>query len=800
MLRTPLNRASRSAITVALRARTVQRLRCSQADASQPPPTTAWRALTLVDGPSWVAAVPIAVADVAPRARARQLRRRGHVEHALRVAGSAGLRFSRDERDVVECLLALLDAERFTAPRERLAAMMDVLHDARADLRAAAYNVVLTACAREAARLTHNSPANAYVLHIACRMWTQLRRLSSHVHPRSTALMYRICGHCNHLSLARRIRNQTQDPAFAAALGSARSAPSHPSSSELATAAFILCLGMCHKAQEAEQLYFSPHLAHHRTNDRVLSALFRAYVASCAISKAESLIAMFGATFLNVQSCNAFVKQCAQLRLQDTAFAFVNRMASSSTTRFPPPNARTYNLLLRGLSAGTGVEDRHVAADRALLVVNQMQQQNIQPTTVTYNTLIRAFVFRNHTHEALNLYRSMPNPNRITFSHMMQAAANTHDTDLADALLRHLEKVNERPNYSFIKSYLEIVAQTQGIRAAFEETKRLAQRFGNVVVFGDVGSAEAIRMALISACGNVRQLDAAFDALRLQLGGDSRGQLAPLYVSTVLMQVCFMCGEHGRALEVFESLKQAGLKPNFEVYESLIYGLASHVRKTASRETMMEQEHCDGEEERGNAMQTVGAVDGTVMESADVPHSSEWIDLIVHLIGEMHATGVARVSRQAAYVYNTVLAAAAAAGNFDLSLQIFNKMTARNNRSLVYLVRDKTNAKEGVVFGRETEFPAATVGTYNSMMFAAWKCGLPSFSFEAFDLMLADRAAEPNGATLSLLADVALQEGDMKTERLQKLLHVLDKVPILPESVCKKRVRLRQKLLALRWS
>eukprot|EP00178_Gracilaria_changii_P026222 TRINITY_DN806_c0_g1_i12.p1 TRINITY_DN806_c0_g1~~TRINITY_DN806_c0_g1_i12.p1 ORF type:complete len:798 (+),score=147.98 TRINITY_DN806_c0_g1_i12:2420-4813(+) len=755
-----------------------------------------WRTLTLIDGPSWVSAVPASVADM-PRARARQLRMQGDLTAAMRVVRLTGLRFSRDERDVVECLLVLLSSPQFTAPRERLRAMMDVLHDARGDLGVAAYNVVLTACAREAARLTHNSAAKAYVLHTARHMWNQLGRRSSHIHPRSTALMYRICGDCSNLQLARRIRHFTNDPVIPSACPTS----SNPQSSELATAAYILCLGKCNRAQEAEQLYFSPHLANHRTSDRVLTALFRAYVASNAISKAESLIAMYGATFLNVQSCNAFVKQCAQLRLLDTAIAFVERMARSSTTRFPSPNARTYNLLLRGLSAGTGVEDRDVAVDRALLVVEQMKQQNIQPTTVTYNTLIRAFVFRDQTEEALHLYRSMKHPNRITFSHMMQAAANTRDKRLADDLLHHLAQMNERPNYSLIKSYLEIIADVNGIQSAFEETKRLAERFGNVVVFGDVGSAEAIRMALISACGKVRQIEAAFDALQLQLKGDRGGELAPLYVSTVLMQVCFSCGEHGRALEVFESLKEAGLQPNFEVYESLIYGLASYVRKAASQESHVEHEHSSDEasEEEAHIAHVVETLNGTGVEAVREGELKQRMGLIVRLIEEMHADGVARVSREAAYVYNTVLAAAAAVGDFDLSLQIFNRMTTRRNRNVVYLARDEANAEKMHSLSSGLEFPAATVGTYNSMMFAAWKCGVPSFSFEAFDLMLADRAAEPNGATLNLLADIALQEGQLKTEWLQRLLQVLDKVPILPERVCKKRVRLRQKLLALRW-
>ncbi|PXF43485.1 putative pentatricopeptide repeat-containing protein [Gracilariopsis chorda] len=772
-----------------------------------PPPPPRWHAVAVLEAPSSVAVVPATHAP-SPRLRSRQLRLSGNNREAYRVARVSGLQYSRNQHDLVEYLLVLLVSDRFDGPRQRLDAMISALKHAKCDCSAAVYNVVLAACARDAARLGAGSHARSQVvLRTAYHVWTQLTDRFAAVQPRSIALMYRICGDCHNLQLARHIRARTNDPVLANTVAQ----PVPPLSSEHATAAYILCLGKCDRAVEAEQLYFSPHLTHLRANHRVLGALFQAYVASNRISKAESLIAMYGTAFLTVQSCNAFVKHCAQLRLHDTAITFVQRMADSESTAYPPPNARTYNLLLRGLSAGTGVEDRDVAADRALLVVEQMKHQRIHPTTVTYNTLIRAFVFRNQIQQALQLYRRMSTPNRITFSHLMHAAAKTRDIHLAQNLLHHLEQLNERPNYSFMKSYLQLIAQVDGVQAAFEHATRLAERFGHVVVFGDVGSAEAVRMALISACGKVRDVQAAFEALSHNLAGDKGGLLAPLYVSTVLMQVCLACGEPGRALEVFESLKQAGLQPNFEVYESLIYGLASYVRRAAYREWHSAQEGAqrdDGEEELStvpdDGVAEVEGVAGDADTQQQAAQLSQCISLIVQLIGEMHASGVARVSRQAAYVYNTVLAAAAAAGDLNLALQVFNKMTPTNNRNIVYVARSNSGKgdEDGCdgLFEREVEFPAATVGTYNSMMFAAWKCGVPSFSFEAFDMMLSDRSAEPNAATLSLLADVALEEANVDVEWLQKLLQLLDRMPILSDVVCKKRVRLRQKVLALRWS
>lgn len=658
-----------------------------------------------------------------------------------------------------------------------------------------AYNTILLSCAREALHLTQNSSTTKhFILDTATQVWKKLPLISYH----TTALMYKICGRCNQLSLAHQIRSETNDPQIFTSSNSTQPNNSTPE----ATAAYILALGNCRRAGEAEQLYFSHPFQHFRSNPRILSALFQSYIASDLISKAESLIAINGPVFLTVQACNAFVNKCTQLRLQSTALHFVHRMTQSTHSTFPPPNARTYNLLLRGLSSHIDTEDAQFTADRALAILDQMNHQKIQPTTVTCNALIRSFISQQQIDKAMALFHRMQTPNRITFSHLMQAAATTRDVPLAQQLLFELEKAHERPNYSFIKSYLEVVAHANGVKDAFREATSLAKRFGDLVVFGDVGSAEAIRMALMYACGTVGDVDAAFEAFRVPIGDDERGHLAPLYVCTVLMQVCLQCGEHVRALEVFDSLGEAGIKPNFEVYESLIYGLASYVSKMAYKDhelqdSIDEQRAQVGLNDEKNLSIEKHRQGRGQEQLLDV---TQCVAMIVELIREMHANGMARTSRQAAFVYNTVVAAAAAADNLELALQIFNKMTKGQNRDVIYVARKEGEDNRRGIFESEFEFPAATVGTYNSMMYAAWKCGFPVMSFEMFEVMLADRTAEPNGATLSLLTDIGLKEAELGTKWLMVLLRMLDKKTDVSESLGSKRVRLRQKLVALRWS
>lgn len=815
--------------------------------------------MTLEEGKSWVTMLPHrnppkSLSDL--RSRARKLRLSGHVRAAHTLFRNAGAHMSRDSADLLEYLLVLLKTDEFKRPRERLQFMMSTLRESPAYKPKAAYNIMLTACAKEAALVSDNSSVKRDgILKTAHVVWNELLQGGKAPDPKNVALMYRVLGHCKDLDAARRIREHVNDPVLYDKVASRRegqhsgNVPSLKKSTKDATAAYILCLGECGRALEAEQLYFSPRSDHLRTSDRVLRALFLAYVAANRISKAESLIAMHGSTFLSVQSCNAFIKKCASLRMHETALNFTDRMSRSQATGFPQPNARTYNLLLRGLSAGTGAEDRDVAADRALAVVEKMKMQGIRPTTVTYNTLIRSFVLRDQVHEAFDLYRGMEAPNRITFSHLMQGAANIGDLELANTVFASLVKVEERPNYGFCKSYLEVVAKVNGAKAAFSEAKRISKRLGEVLVFDDVSSQEVIRMALISACGKIGNLTAAFDALRLELeqSDTNNGELAPLYVATVLMQVCLECNAPGRALEVFYSLKAANLKPNFEVYESLIFGLCSFVRSEGVQDGLQsggdypEEDgfsghHDEAPRERSNKMgfRVEQSVD---QKSFGSRQNDTWrneatlgdfcrqeaLQVAVEVLCEMHINGQGRAMRQAAYVYNSLIAAAAELGDFELALQVFNKMSVQNNRGVVYFSAShekaewptrligggrSSNRQEGLaalastgIFESGFEFPAATVGTYNSVMDAARRCGEPWFAFEVFEMMQTSRITEPNTATLSLLADVALSESELVgVEGLTQVLKELDHVQILPKEVAKKRVRLRQKLLALRWS
>jgi pentatricopeptide repeat protein len=227
--------------------------------------------------------------------------------------------------------------------------------------------------------------------------------------------------------------------------------------------------------------------------------------------------------------------------------------------------------------------------------------------------------------------------------------------------------------------------------------------------------------------------------------------------------------------------------------------------------------------EREGLSSTLDRGDNTVEnDHVRTRRQSSGVDLALALLCEMHLNGLARTSRHAAYVYNTLIAAAARQGDLDIAAQIFIKMCRHNNPRVVYLhdeIADagmRTPAAEpehrrlpihrrdivGLgIWSSGLSFPVATTGTYNSMIHAARSCDRPDIAFRVFVAMERDRLNEAGQATLSLLADVSLESADVAgLSTLQLLLRKLDEIPILAPELKIKRGSLRKVVVSLRWA
>jgi len=157
--------------------------------------------MIVTEGRSWVAMFPQDVAENLCL-RFRSLRWSGDARAAHQILKNAGVHQSRDEADLIELLLVLLNTDEFTGPRERLSAIVDTLCASPTGRPKAAYNIVPSECTREAARVSDNSHAKRdVILKTALSMWSELTQMTSKPGVRSVALMYRICGDCKHIRL-----------------------------------------------------------------------------------------------------------------------------------------------------------------------------------------------------------------------------------------------------------------------------------------------------------------------------------------------------------------------------------------------------------------------------------------------------------------------------------------------------------------------------------------------------------------------------------------------------------------------
>lgn len=825
--------------------------------------------------------------------RARRLREQGRVREALRVLDVGRAHKSARVTDLLEVLRTVRDMNRVLDNRgsERypsttlfeqgkvpsqakiqmatrqgpstLDEMLYVVQHSPAPRNRSVYNLLLNECAMLSARIERSANvlrARDTYLHIASRIWAEMIRDTDAridrsttpdqgVKPRSTCtpdtvtvlFMYRICGSCRGLDLARDVFRFAQSHHLqreGSVQRNSHTRPLHGSSNASAqadalmvAAAYLVCLGKCGRSGEAEALLYTSEYRSYREHPVIVEALFRSHLASQRVERADALIERHGASFLTLPMCNMYLAECSRMSLRHSSIALVNRMEKDANV--PSPNEQTYELLVSGLCSSQRGEDAKIGLKQAFEVVNDMADRDLIPTTRTYNVLIRNLVSQGQVEMALQVYGRMSNPDHLTASHLMRGAALTADSQLAHRLKAEMKESSLYPNYRFCKYYLEAIARAEGSQAALRDAQEMSVEYEQALqTFRDVGPREAVRMALIHAFGSSRDLPAAFEALRLPLHGseDKVGARAPLYIATSLMQACIDCEEYGQAIEVFHSMKRAQLSLNSDVYERLIYGLAS-ARDDGTPKTLPEQhvrpfvdvsEAIVHEVAAGAYDELLASDSGDGDDTLSVSKVDEQsrtasarltyaLDIALSLLHEMHTAGVARVSRPVASVYNALITAAGQVGDLTLALQLFMKMTPHHNVGIVYVANNAdaeyNTAHSGkryselFVADSRFEFPSATTTTYNAMMHAAHVCDRPSLAFKLFDQMVVDRMCEPGTNSLSILADVALLRPDAVEARdVQRLLKALDGLRFMPDNLRTKHAAIRKLLLNMRWS
>lgn len=680
------------------------------------------------------------------RQRAARLRKAGNLNDAFELLENGGVRWSKDPADLMEYFMTLRDCW-FDGPREMLDRFRVVLDESPARKVTAVRNMQLSVYVKAARNASGDAAEfKREVVNEGIKLWRVMTERDTQrdmgADQWTLSLMYRLLGECKAADLIGLVGERATYYGISPGL--------HGMCER------ILCLGKCGRSYEAESEFFGKSMEKHRNHILAKRVMLRAHLASNRITKAEGLLTVHGPAILDFKSCNDYLRTCLKLELRNQAESLIVNMQRWRRTKYPPPNAESYNIFVKVLCRARGVEDSKAVIDRALQVLHDMRAQNIVPSTSTYNSVLRSLVAQEEHDEAMRLYEKMPEPDHNTFTILMTGA----DFETANRLADTMVQMNIQPRYGLVKALLNIYAQKFGTDTAFDFAKDLVKKFGDSIQFEKVGGQEAVRMALIHACGSAGDVSKAFAALLVKLSDSNTdaGNLAPMYTATSVMQACFKNGAVGKGLELFLSMKNAGVKLNYEVYESVIYGMML-----------------------GN-------------EKGDEPLPG-LLDLSLILMKEMHDVEAARSSRKATYLYNTLISAAAKQGNLYIAYQIFAKMMGHTNLRVVYFARKRTPLADltGALFEKLYSFPMANTATYNTMIHALGLTNQVEEALRVYDTMATDPYNEPDDQTYCVLADIVIAYNDKA--RAQELLRTLDFTPTLTTALQTRRAELRVFLL-----
>ena len=688
--------------------------------------------------------------DVAEaRKEAAFLRRAGELKEALRVLEQKGVTLSANVADLMEHFMVLRDQD-FNTPMEMVKRFEEVYERSSAQKVTVIKNFMLSIYVKAARQVS--SDAVVYkrelvmkALRLLTSMTQRYTMWAERADSRSFSIMYQLLGECRAVDL------------IAEAESRASVAGIEPDLDTLCER--MMCWGACGRSSQAERIYFGDEMARYRQEPIAIRSFVRALLMSYRIEKADALLSINGSAILDVKCCNDYLRACMRRRLLQKAEDMFGKMERSEDTGYPAPNVESFNLYIKTLNRSQRGSLASAAIDRALIVVENMRRRGVAPSTTTYNALLRGLVAQGRMEAAMDLYEAMPEPNDMTFSILMTGA----DMNLAPRLINEMVEQGVRPRYGFIKALLNLYARSYGPEKAFEFAKSLVETLGTSIQFQHVGGQDAVRMALIHACGSIGDVSKAFAALLVKLSDTDAqiGKLAPLYTATSVMQACFKNGALGKGMELFMSMKAARLELNHEVYESVIYGLVSG-------------------SERG-----------------DEPDAG-FLDMALVVMKEMHDSGAARVNEKATYMYNALIKAAARQGDAALAYQIFAKMTAHTNVRAIYFARQQLpfSRRMKALSGNQYVFPVANAATYNLILTLLSVSDSKNEVFSVYDAMLSDPYNEPNESTYRMLVDIVMDDTDKKAlERGQILLKTIDSAPLMSEGLLRYRNSLRVHLL-----
>lgn len=224
------------------------------------------------------------------------------------------------------------------------------------------------------------------------------------------------------------------------------------------------------------------------------------------------------------------------------------------------PNAVIYTSLIRGFANAR-------KPWKSLALYRQMRQEGIEPTSVTYNSVLD--VVARQLSEAGVLQEVMDDmskagvaPDSTTYSILTKASCNAGNVQNALAVFRRMHSSGLVVDHIACNTLLLACSKAEQIKDAedvFEEMRRVG-----------VTPSHVTTSIMVKMYGKAKMLDKAIalsNLLEIEYG-----QKPNLFVYTCLIQACVQNKQVRRSWDVFKRMVDSGVEPDAITYGTVIHG------------------------------------------------------------------------------------------------------------------------------------------------------------------------------------------------------------------------------------
>ena len=251
----------------------------------------------------------------------------------------------------------------------------------------------------------------------------------------------------------------------------------------------------------------------------------------------------------------------------NTIKKLLDEMASSGCK----PNVVTYNRLIHGYGQAN-------YRDEALNVFYQMQEACCAPDRVTYSTLIDIHAKAGYLDEAVDLYRNMKlaglSPDTFTYSVMINCLGKAGHLPLADKLFNEMVRQGCAPNLVTYNSMISLHAKARNHPSALRVYKSMRS-----AGFRPDKITYCIMMEVLGHCGHIAEAEALFKEMKHEFVPDK-----PVY--GLLVDMWGKAGDADKARGWYQSMLDAGLRPNVPTCNSLLSAFLRRCRFSEAREIL----------------------------------------------------------------------------------------------------------------------------------------------------------------------------------------------------------------------